>query len=862
MTEQAPSGSSCGDALFLEAAREYAARDWPVLPVHSVHDGRCSCGARECKSAGKHPRTARGYRDATTDKAVIERIWQGSPANIGIRTGAASRLAVLDVDPRNDGNQTLAELERRFGPLPPTLTAETGGGGRHLYFDYPGGESSKSHTLGPGLELKLNGAYVIAPPSIHRSGQSYRFTVPAVALAPLPPWLAVYRQSASRRASTGGHHSPPAEPIREGNRSTRLASLAGSMRRSGSSRETIAIALLGENRLRCSPPLEEAEVRGIAQSISQYPTREGRLDKRTQGDAGLLVQLTDAVEFFHTPDSRPWATIPAGAHRETWELSSQHFMSWLAHQFYQTRQTAPSKHAMEAALGVFRGKALHEGPVIPVFTRVGKLGETIYLDLGNDAWQAVEISPKGWRVIDAPPVKFRRPKGQLPLPVPVQGGDLSLLRRLLNLPDETSWVLVVGWLVAAFRPTGPYPILALFGEQGSAKSMCVRLLRSLVDPAIPQLRSELRDVRDLMIAANNVHALAFDNLSYVPPALADALCRLSTGGGYATRQLYSDTEETIFDLQRPVILNGIEEPVTRADLLDRSLLVRLPSIPEERRRLEAEVLREFEAARAGILGALLDDVAGALRDLPFTELPLRPRMADFALWVTAAEASLGWSPGTFMRAYQGNRETANDLALDSSPVVRSILQLADRGGPWTGSMGELLSRLRVEAAGVDVIDKLWPRSARALRSVLDRLRPNLRAIGVGITFLPRGRDGRMVRIETTAAGRSQPSQPSHDEASDSEDVTSQRESDDGGSDGHSEGAETDTQPSHASNSANATSDGRDGCDGCDGPTASPLMQEEGANDGEDLNACSIKQLQPFETPHELVGKDFNERDCS
>jgi hypothetical protein len=178
-------------------------------------------------------------------------------------------------------------------------------------------------------------------------------------------------------------------------------------------------------------------------------------------------------------------------------------------------------------------------------------------------------------------------------------GDFPKVRRRRTHPQVGESCLIA-WLVAALGPRGPYPVLALFAEQGSGKSMTGRILRDLVDPNSAPLRAEPRDGRDLMIAANNSWCLAYDNLSYLPPWLSDALCRLSTGGGFTTRELYTDQDEVIFDSQRPVLLTSIEEVATRSDLLDRCVIIYLPAIPEDRRRPEAEILTAFEAARPRI----------------------------------------------------------------------------------------------------------------------------------------------------------------------------------------------------------------------------------------------------------------------
>jgi hypothetical protein len=312
--------------------------------------------------------------------------------------------------------------------------------------------------------------------------------------------------------------------------------------------------------------------------------------------------------------------------------------------------------------------------------------------------------------------------------MPEQGGSVELLRGFLNVDDAT-WRLILSWLVATLRPRGPYPVLALFAEQGSDKSTMGRLLRELVDPNAAPLRAEPKDSRDLMIAANNAWWLAYDNLSRVPPWLSDAFCRLSTGGGFATRELFTDQEEVIFDSQRPVLLTGIEEVAKRSDLLDRCLVVWLPEIPKEQRRTEAELFETFQTARPLILGALLDAVVVALQRLPSIERAGLPRMADFALWGSAAETAFGWPAGTFLATYQGNRASTNELAIEASVVAGPLVELIEREGQWVGSSGELLSLLEDRIG--DRVRHLvgWPKNARALAGHLKRLSPNLRTAG-------------------------------------------------------------------------------------------------------------------------------------
>jgi len=163
-------------------------------------------------------------------------------------------------------------------------------------------------------------------------------------------------------------------------------------------------------------------------------------------------------------------------------------------------------------------------------------------------------------------------------------------------------------------------------------------------------------------------------VSGLPAWISDTLCRLATGGGFAVRQLYTDQDEMLFDASRPVILNGIEDIVTRPDLADRAVFLTLEAIPEERRRPEAKLWAAFEAERPRILGVLLDAVVEGLERLPDTHLPKLPRMADFALWATACETAL-WPAGTFWSAYFGNRDEAVEGVIDADPIAGTVRAL-------------------------------------------------------------------------------------------------------------------------------------------------------------------------------------------
>lgn len=484
----------------------------------------------------------------------------------------------------------------------------------------------------------------------------------------------------------------------------------------------------------------------------------------TQAD--ILIALAQTAELFHTPDGTGFADLMINGHRETWPIRNKGFRRWLARRFFEETRGAPSSEALQAALNVIEAKAHFDAPERIVHVRVGELDGKLYLDLGDEAWRAVEIDAAGWRVIDNPPVRFRRASGMQPIAYPVAGGSIAALRSFLNVQSETDFVLVVAWALACLRSRGPYPVIVLSGEQGSAKSTFSSILRALLDPNTAPLRALPREDRDLFIAASNGHVLAFDNVSGLPAWISDTLCRLATGGGFAVRQLYTDQDEVLFDAARPVVLNGIEDIVTRPDLADRAVFLTLEPIPEERRRPEAELWAAFEAERPRILGVLLDAVVEGMRRLPETHLPKLPRMADFALWATACETAL-WPAGTFWAAYCGNRDEAVEGVIEADPIAAAVRALMAARTEWTGTASELLGAL-AERAGERVAKaKTWPDSPRSLAGRLRRAATFLRKIGIEIAFEREGRARTRV-IRFTAApdnpaperGGAQPSAPS------------------------------------------------------------------------------------------------------
>lgn len=472
--------------------------------------------------------------------------------------------------------------------------------------------------------------------------------------------------------------------------------------------------------------------------------------KKVPTQSEILLKEATGASLFHTLDNDVYAKIQNDGHCETWNIRSKGFRNWLSNSFYKKEGKSPSAQVVADALNTIEGIGQFDRPQEEVHLRTVQKDDCIYIDLANDTWEAVEVSGSGWKIIKDSPVHFRRTKGMLPLPYPEKDGRIEELRPFLNLPkeeDEAVWRLLIGWLLQAAKPQGPYPILALTGEQGTAKSTISRFLRMLIDPSMAPLRTRPKDERDLAITANNNWVLSFDNLSGMPTWFSDAACRISTGGGFATRELWTNDDECIFNLMRPIILNGIDDMIYRHDLADRTIFITLPPIPESGRIREADLMKQFSTAQSRIFGALLTALSVGLKNIGVTRLNEIPRMADFAYWIQAIEPGLPWKKGGFLQVYRENRQQIVEQAVESDTVASAIQRLIETAtnGGWEGTPNDLLIALDEREADNVKKEKYWPKNASTLSRRLKRASSFLRKIGVDVT-IGRNFDGRFIVI--------------------------------------------------------------------------------------------------------------------
>lgn len=513
---------------------------------------------------------------------------------------------------------------------------------------------------------------------------------------------------------------------------------------------------------------EEAKKRSWKQALAEYkhePTKQKKKkgsgedsegNEDTKPNAELLMDLAaQHIELlFKDQNGFAHAAIRIRDHREILPVETSRFKRYLAKLFWDEYHKTIGADAINNATTILQAKAEYESETYPLTLRVASLDNVIYYDLTDEEWRSVKITRNGWEIEAETPIIFTRYR-QLPQVEPdANYGDITLdhLIRLTNVRDPVHQLLVKVYIVSLFVPDMGHPILNVFGEKGSAKSMLFNLIKLLVDPAKPSLLTLHKDRNEFIQQLAHNWLAYYDNARHVPDWLSDEACRATTGGGHSKRKLYSDDDDIIYDYKRCLGFNGINITLTSEDALDRSIMVDLVRISRKDRKLEAEVLAEFEEIRPKLLGYIFDTLSKAMaiheQGLQLEDLP---RMADFAVWGEAIARAMGYKPLEFINAYYDNIGKQNIEAVSAHPFGQSIAKWVqgwgDQRSEWEGSPQELLDILEPiaieqklvdtkivrdgETANTVITDKNWPKIPNYVSRRLNQIRSNLLE-GLGI----------------------------------------------------------------------------------------------------------------------------------
>ncbi len=468
---------------------------------------------------------------------------------------------------------------------------------------------------------------------------------------------------------------------------------------------------------------------------------DDRDDGKKHSQASSLVAfLKGKTRLFHDLNSDVYVQDLETS--ETRRLEGRQFRDWLVASFYEETGIAPRDQSVREALSTLAGLGRYHGECLPVHVRVAQHDGAYFLDLAEAGKsRAVKIEAGRWEVVSDPPVRFVRSETMRPLPEPRRGGDLSVLWQLVNIPEDAR-LLVMAWMGECFRPDTPFPILEFVSEQGGAKSTTQTVLRRLIDPNACDLRAAPKTVEDVFVSAGLNWLVSYENISYLSAPMQDALCVLATGGGFATRRFYTNTEESVITVKRPIVLNGISVAVTAQDLIDRALSVEMPVIRE---RIDiTDLWARFDSERERLLGAVLDMVADALRRLPRMHLSPedRPRLVEFARFGMACAEAVGKTGQDFMTQFNASRQESISRTIDAIPVASALIDWFDGQGRRAQEMSIKVLFQEIETRKPPNTDA-WPRSAKGFADALRRVAPALRQLGIECRSL--GKTGGNVR---------------------------------------------------------------------------------------------------------------------
>ncbi len=489
-----------------------------------------------------------------------------------------------------------------------------------------------------------------------------------------------------------------------------------------------------------------ANVKGVRTKLDKLTKPQGQAAQQDSLQSMILDVARDGAEYAHTAEGEGVALVEVAGHREAHMLTSPTFDRWLRGEVFEAHETGIPDYAMATAVATLKAIGTFKGPEVEVHRRVAKHDGAYWIDLCDDQWRAIKVQAGKWEIVGRAPVLFGRAPGMRPLPEPAKKGNLALLWRHLNIPKQAQ-PLVLAWMLDSLRHDTPYPVLELVGEMGSSKSTTQRRLRALIDPHQVPLRGAPKCVEDLHIAAANAHIVSLENLSYLNNELQDALCILSTGGGYATRQLYTNGGEHVMQSKRPVMINGINAIATQPDLIERTVSVELPTIEAKRRQDEQSMEVAWEKDYPAIFTGMLDLFAKALERLPAVVIPegMAKRMIDFQRLGEAIAVAQGGKAGEFSKQLDTLHGESALRGLESYGVAVGLQVIAARpeGREWEGTYLQLLTEL----GRLGEIDRSnWPKSPRHLSSQVKRIAPGLRRVGIRIEAAGRGATGAKVRI--------------------------------------------------------------------------------------------------------------------
>lgn len=449
----------------------------------------------------------------------------------------------------------------------------------------------------------------------------------------------------------------------------------------------------------------------------------------------LLIKLVenDKVEFLIDENSTACAVISLKGYKEIVKLTESKFRSYLQ-KLYFTECGMPLKSEMiKQAVELFTMKSEVNGVQKKINKRIADYSKEgkIYYDLKNDRGTLIKITQNAVKKVKGDKVYFAKSKNmaeQVEPNLKIKSNQLmKLIKRHFPFKTENDYIMYTIYLVASFFESIQHPILVIYGEKGASKSTSLRKHKKIVDPGCQELLTLPNKTKDLVIALSNNYLSCFDNLQYLTSKSSDILCMSVSGGAYTDRVLYTNDEENIISFKRLVALNGINIVATNADLVDRSFFIEFDRIPDNERKSEATIWKEFENDSPNILGAIFHTISKVLAIEEEYEVDSVGRLVDFTLIGCKIADVLEIGSDRFVEAYLENQNRANDETLNAHPVATAILKLMDNRNEYVGSVTSLLKEIEkiAQEEMLNTASRLWPKDAASLSKRLREIKSNL-----------------------------------------------------------------------------------------------------------------------------------------
>lgn len=496
-------------------------------------------------------------------------------------------------------------------------------------------------------------------------------------------------------------------------------------------------------------------------------TEDESAEKESQASRLLkLIQSRKDIIIFRDSHSDPFVALEVDGIRQIWSCKGKQFKQWLSFLYWKTYDKNLSSEAKRGVIGTIESLATFEKEIIPLQTRNAFHNGDIWYDLTNNKWQAIKITPTSWELVEKPPILFRRYVYNRAQMMPIAGGNVRLLLKYFNISDPQQQLLILVHIICLFIPDFAHPILLVHGHQGSAKTTFSKLLRRVIDPSVMETASMPETHRELVQVIAHNSFLFFDNVSWISNSVSDLLAKAVTGSSFPKRELYSDDDDIVYTFRRGLGINGINMVVMRPDLLERSIILKLDHISPENRKLEKQLMLEFENDLPNILGGIFDVLVKALALESNIKQPELPRMADFSRWGCAVAEAMGVTQKEFLDAYNTNIALQTEIVVNENLVASTLIAFMQSKGykEWTGTASGLLTAMSDYAKDhhMDTYDRQWPKSHNSLSRKINELKVNLFEAGWSVVT----GEGQTRKITVRWVGENEPEVPPADEFTD------------------------------------------------------------------------------------------------